>query len=313
MNEKVFFMLLTNQCNMLCPHCYNMLDPAKNQNHSEDMFVVKRIPMILDKLVNKGFSKVMFSGGEALLHPNIMDIISEAKKKNLITALFTNGKLLNQDIIKRLEKAGLDEIRISFNELVWTKNNLQYDAIYQNQTRYINELKNAKIGIGFIYVISKNNVDYVIETYKRLLSIGVTMKIQPLYLPEGSKHYNAVSAATIPAHKWIELSEQFKSLDLNREKESDNMVYGKRDEITKYLELLKSVFIQNEKPDYCPTGPILVIDAEGNFHPCLFRHDIICGSAYNDADIEMVVERLNDYLYFKDGVCYREECLSAYR
>jgi len=142
------------------------------------------------------------------------------------------------------------------------------------------------------------------------------MKIQPLFLPKYDSNFEKVSASCIHQKDWIKLRKEFDilescSLNLNEEKAKE--VYGSIDEINKYIDLMVKTYIKGEIPNYCPTGPILVVDPSGDFHPCLFRHDIKIGSINNSDDIDSINYSLDYYKYFQNGECYREECLSAYR
>ncbi len=316
MFEKAFFLLLTHKCNMRCPHCYNELDPSKNIHSENKMLSVNKVITLFDSLEKQGFKKVMLSGGEALLHPNLMKILNEANKRNMKTALFTNGKSLNQVTIQKLYKVGLDELRISFNELVWIDSVEQYQTILSERIKLIQILKNTDIKVGCIYIISKKNIQFVAETYKKLSEMDITMKIQPLFLPKYDSNFEKVSASCIHQKDWIKLRKEFDilescSLNLNEEKAKE--VYGSIDEINKYIDLMVKTYIKGEIPNYCPTGPILVVDPSGDFHPCLFRHDIKIGSINNSDDIDSINYSLDYYKYFQNGECYREECLSAYR
>ena len=314
MFEKAFFMLLTKQCNMKCPHCYNSLDSLKNTEQFKPLITLEKFTEILSTLKDQGFKKVLFSGGEAILHPDLVEIVAEAHRKGIKTALFTNGKGLHEQLITQLAEVGLDEIRISFNELVWITNREQYSRIIREKVRYLDLIKKYNIGLGYIYIISKRNIAYTLETYEYLEIKGVSMKIQPLYLPENDKNYDDTSAACIPEDEWEKLQHNFVELQKKDEQfAKHNIVYGELDEILQYLDLLIDVYCKQAIPSYCPTGPLLVIDSDGELHPCLFRYDISVGSIYNENDIASISGSLDQYIYFQNGQCYHEECLSAYR
>lgn len=318
MYEKSFFVLLTNQCNLSCRHCYNMLDPIKAHSalHGKNQLTVEQLSHLFSELVNQGYEKVLFSGGEALLRSDTPEIIKEARTKGLRTALFTNGHTLTEGIIKHLGDAGLNEIRISLNEMVWCRNREQYEKIFSAQTRWLHELQTIGISVGFIFIISKYNIDYVSETYDRLLALGSSMKIQPLYLPKHFDEFTEIAAPSIPAAKWEELMVSFDKKHNNavfKDQSTPDSVYGATEEIIRYIQLLQHTYRTGKQPNFCPTGPLLVVDAEGWFHPCLFRHDIVCGHISKDESIITIDERLKQYAYLSEATCYQEECLSAFR
>ena len=250
-----------------------------------------------------------------MLRKDIFKILNEAKKKGLNTALFTNGHMLSVEIVNKLGKAGLKEIRISFNELVGIKNRKQYEKIFSNQTKYLSMFENSGISVGYVYIVSGYNIDYTYETYLNLKKLGASMKIQPLYIPKNFENYNEVSASEIPLKKWKELKSLFSNDNLNNAgiNEYSASVYGATEEIINYIDFLIDVYCKDKIPNACPTGPILVIDSSGVFHPCLFRYDITCGNISNKEDIINVNTILKNYNYLGEAKCYREECLSAFR
>ena len=316
MYEKSCFVLLTNQCNLRCTHCYNVLDPNKSSiTEEENSLSIQKLSDLFTELIKNGFTKVLFSGGEALLRKDIFTILKEAKKKGLNTALFTNGHMLSEDVVDKLGEAGLKEIRISFNELVWIKNRKQYEKIFSNQTKYLSMLKNADISVGYVYIVSGYNIDYTYETYLNLQKLGASMKIQPLYIPKNFEKYDEVSASAIPLEKWEKLKLLFSNDNLNNTEieEYPSSVYGANEEIINYIDFLIDVYCKKNIPNSCPTGPILVVDSSGAFHPCLFRYDVICGNISNKEDIINVNDILKNYKNLEKAECYREECLSAFR
>lgn len=316
MYEKSCFVLLTNRCNMQCPHCYNMLDPIKsNITKEEDKLSFKQLSFLFSELIKNGFTKVLFSGGEALLRTDIFEIIKEANYKGLNTALFSNGHMLSEETIKELGRSGLKEIRISFNEMVWAKGRKQYEYIFNKQIKSLPLLKNAGISVGYVYIISGYNIDYTYEAYEKIRKLGATMKIQPLYIPKDFNNYEVVSAYNIPLSKWKKLKENFSqshSSDITENKKISS-VYGAKEEIIRYIDFLIETYNTKEKPSFCPTGPILVIDSDGVFHPCLFRYDIDCGNISKKEDVININEILNRYKNLSNATCYHEECLSAFR
>lgn len=311
MFEKSCFILLTSQCNLKCPHCYNMLDPTK-LNMEEDSLNLQNLSFLFTQLIKNGYTKILFSGGEALLRNDIFEIIKDAKNKGLRTALFTNGHTLSKDIANKLGDVGLDEIRISFNELVWIKDRKQYERIFKNQTRYLSTLLFAGVSVGYVYIVSGYNVNYTYETYERLNELGASMKIQPLYIPNNFENFNEVSASKISLKKW----EHLKNLFINKhleEKENSSSVYGKSKEIVSYINFIMKIYESGLNPSFCPTGPLLVVDSNGDFHPCLFRYDIVCGNISDKESVINIENTLNKYKNLSKARCYREECLSAFR
>src|ERR1700674_2032946 len=72
----------------------------------------------IDRLAAMGTSVLTISGGEPLLHPELDQIIRRIRKTGAIAGMITNGYLLMPDRIDRLNKAGLDHMQISIDNVM---------------------------------------------------------------------------------------------------------------------------------------------------------------------------------------------------
>lgn len=72
----------------------------------------------VDRLAEMGVSLITISGGEPLLHPKLDQIIRHIRSHGLIATLITNGYLLTPERIKRLNRAGLDHLEISIDNVL---------------------------------------------------------------------------------------------------------------------------------------------------------------------------------------------------
>jgi len=98
------------RCNLSCTYC-NEYDNVSKPVSIETMF--ERI----DKLGALGTTVVTISGGEPLLHPELDDVIGRIRKIGAIAGMITNGYLLTADRIQRLNRAGLDHMQISIDNV----------------------------------------------------------------------------------------------------------------------------------------------------------------------------------------------------
>src|SRR2546423_4354455 len=72
----------------------------------------------VDKLGELGTSVITISGGEPLLHPELDDIIHRIRRHGIIAGLITNGYLLTGERIERLNRAGLEHLQISIDNVM---------------------------------------------------------------------------------------------------------------------------------------------------------------------------------------------------
>ena len=97
-------------CNLSCGYC-NEYDKVSEPVPFEEMN--RRI----DHLGRLGTAMIGISGGEPLTHPQLDGIIRRIRQTGAIAGMITNGYLLNADRIERLNRAGLDHMQISIDNL----------------------------------------------------------------------------------------------------------------------------------------------------------------------------------------------------
>jgi MoaA/NifB/PqqE/SkfB family radical SAM enzyme len=98
------------RCNLACTYC-NEFDDFSKPVPTEEMF--GRV----DRLGAMGTAAVTISGGEPLLHPDLDAIIGRIRKNGMLAGMITNGYLLVADRIERLNRAGLEHLQISIDNV----------------------------------------------------------------------------------------------------------------------------------------------------------------------------------------------------
>ena len=97
-------------CNLSCEYC-NEYDKVSPPVPLDEMF--RRI----DHLGKLGTAMVGISGGEPLTHPDLDEIVRRIRKNGAIAGMITNGYLLSPERIERLNRAGLDHMQISIDNI----------------------------------------------------------------------------------------------------------------------------------------------------------------------------------------------------
>ncbi len=98
------------RCNLACTYC-NEYDDFSKPVAADEM--IRRV----DLLGNLGTSVITISGGEPLLHPQLDDIIHRMRERSIVAGLITNGYLLTADRIQKLNRAGLEWLQISIDNV----------------------------------------------------------------------------------------------------------------------------------------------------------------------------------------------------
>lgn len=90
--ENVDF-LITNKCNLTCPHCYRN-STAKD---SIDTINLKRLFEIFDEMEEMRVRSLKITGGEPFLVSNLYDIVKYASNKRFHIGILTNGTITMND------------------------------------------------------------------------------------------------------------------------------------------------------------------------------------------------------------------------
>ncbi len=98
------------RCNLACGYCNEFEKTAAP------------VPLVhveawLDTLATLGTAAVTCSGGEPLLHPDIVRIVSGIRSRGMLAGIITNGFLLTPGRIADLNAAGLDYLHLSIDNV----------------------------------------------------------------------------------------------------------------------------------------------------------------------------------------------------
>lgn len=108
----------TNACNMYCEHCYR--DAGCK---AEDELSTKEAKTMLEQIARAGFKIMIFSGGEPLMRPDIVELVAYAKSLGLRPVFGTNGTLITVELAQKLKEAGTMGMGISLDSMDKEKHN----------------------------------------------------------------------------------------------------------------------------------------------------------------------------------------------
>ncbi len=247
------FVELTYNCNLRCPHCY-----LQEELTTTDFYIKKdKVFKILDELEMLHTVNVFFTGGEAMLHPDILDILAYASNKNLLVTLLSNAQLMTDEILQELVKIPLYDVQVSLYG-----NEQEHDSFvkkrgaFQQTKRVLSFLQKEK-GIGTAaYVITQGNTEHVTEVIKEFKELSIPI------------HFSTNIMPTVNGNN--------KPIDLR--------VYDR--------EVLKSIFRQSTgllNGSKCNAGVCRFrITPSGDVHPCEMMHHITLGNI-NDQSLKEIL------------------------
>ena len=109
---KIISWNTTNACNMYCAHCYR--DAGCK---AEEELSTEEGKKLLSEIAKAGFKIMIFSGGEPLMRPDILELVKYASDLHMIPVFGTNGTLITLDMAKKLKEAGARAMGISLDSL----------------------------------------------------------------------------------------------------------------------------------------------------------------------------------------------------
>ncbi len=150
---------LWKACNYKCKFCFGTFNDVEKNNQKKDAAI-----LTMQHIVDFGFEKITFSGGEPLLCPFLPDLLKIAKEGGMTTAVVTNGTLLTDKWLKS-NQALLDWIAISIDSVNQKSNiesgrNLRGKTISESEyVELIKKIKRYGYKLKINTVVSRYNVN----------------------------------------------------------------------------------------------------------------------------------------------------------
>lgn len=108
-NKKILLQI-TERCNMHCAHCFVSATCA-----GEEIKYEKIEREMLPALLNASVSKVTLTGGEPLVHPDVVKIINLLSSHNIAVSICTNGGLITDRLLDQLDRSSDIHFNVSLD------------------------------------------------------------------------------------------------------------------------------------------------------------------------------------------------------
>ena len=158
------------RCNLACTYC-NEFDDFSKPVPTEEMF--NRI----DKLGALGTAVVTISGGEPLLHPELDDIIRRIRANGAIAGLITNGYFLVPERIQRLNRAGLEWLQISIDNVNPDDVSKKSLKVLDKKLQWLSEHADFHVNINSVVGGGVSNPQDALTIGKRAIELGFSSTI----------------------------------------------------------------------------------------------------------------------------------------
>src|SRR6266446_11274 len=158
------------RCNLACKYC-NEFDDFSKPVPVETMF--RRV----DKLGELGTSVITISGGEPLLHSELDEIIHRIRKNGIIAGLITNGYLLTAERIEKLNRAGLEWLQISIDNVTPDEVSKKSLKVLDKKLQLLAEYADFHVNINSVVGGGVRNPQDALTIGKRALGLGFSSTI----------------------------------------------------------------------------------------------------------------------------------------
>jgi len=152
-------------CNLSCGYC-NEYDKVSEPVPLEEIF--RRI----DHLGRLGTAMIGISGGEPLTHPDLDQIIRRIRRTGAIAGMITNGYLLNVARIERLNRAGLDHMQISIDNLAPDDVSMKSLKVLDKKLEMLSEYAEFHVNINSVVGGGFKNPNDALVIGKRAMDLG---------------------------------------------------------------------------------------------------------------------------------------------
>ncbi len=154
---------LTTACNLRCRHCY--IDGSK-----ERLLPFETVKRVLKEFEELQGLRLLLSGGEPLLHPDFEKINDILPEFFLRKVLFTNGLLINEDLLKRLN---VEEIQISIDGLEKGHDALRGKGTFKRALRGLEIAIKNGFDVSVATMVHRENMDEFDGMEDLFKSLGV--------------------------------------------------------------------------------------------------------------------------------------------
>ncbi len=158
------------RCNLACTYC----------NEFDDHSAPVATPVMLrriDHLAELGTTIITVSGGEPLLHPELDEIVGRIRRHGIIATLITNGYLLTADRIRRLNRAGLEHVEISIDNVTPDDVSKKSLKVLDRKLQLLAEHAEFDVNINTVLGTGVRNPADALVVAKRARELGFTSTV----------------------------------------------------------------------------------------------------------------------------------------
>ncbi|MDD4991705.1 MAG: radical SAM protein [Paludibacter sp.] len=259
---------LTHECNYACLYCAdgskNNSPVSKNYVRKQTILPVSELLQLIENLNNElALETIRLTGGEPMLHPELLTIVAGIKKLNVgKIAMTTNGHMLYSKV-EQLRDAGLTSINISLDALdVETFKKMSRNPGLENVLRSIDAAIDCGLEVKLNTVVLNGvNNHQIVPLLDFAMSKNILIRFLEL-MPMGPLHHSYKELFFSEKQMLNTISEQYEIHALPKENHATAHYWSILGQQTFGI-------IANDSTPFCKDCDRLRLDSYGNIYGCL--------------------------------------------
>jgi MoaA/NifB/PqqE/SkfB family radical SAM enzyme len=166
------------RCNLSCAYCNEYDDVSKPVPAD---VVISRI----NRLADLGTSIITLSGGEPMLHPDLDEIIAAMRRRGVMACMITNGYLLVPERVQRLNRAGLDHMQISIDNVMPDEVSKKSLKVLDKKLEILAEHADFHVNINSVVGGGIHNPDDALVVGRRAIALGFSATVGIIHDGDG--------------------------------------------------------------------------------------------------------------------------------
>lgn len=261
-SPMVAYLLVTSKCNLRCKHCF--VSEALVNNPSMSEMSLNQIKSTVDELKKNNVLKIILTGGEVFLRPDIVEIIDYIFNQGLLMQINTNATLINAEILGKLVKykSLINHFTVSLEGLMIKHDEIRGQNNYNRVIDAIQLIKEHSFDLLVNITIKKSVIQDIDKIMKELLELGVSRFNFSRMRPTGINR---------------EYMDEFFDYSLNDYNDfmKKNYSYQKKYALKEYVDNMDSSELFDVLGVYCSAAAYTAaIYPDGRVSPCSFLDEV---------------------------------------
>jgi MoaA/NifB/PqqE/SkfB family radical SAM enzyme len=162
------------RCNLACAYC-NEYDAVSQPVPLDTMR--RRV----DKLAELGTAMITVSGGEPMMHPELDAMVAHMRRRGMISSIITNGYYLSPERIRRFNRAGLDYLQISIDNVAPDEVSMKSLRLLEPKLKWLAEHAEFGVNINSVVGAGVKEPEDALAVARRARELGFTSSVGILH------------------------------------------------------------------------------------------------------------------------------------